>query len=80
MSWHRADRPGVPGMEGQVNKRERFNRDIERFEVARLCALFPEIGPDDIREIFNMGFNFGFCEGLGAAKRSIQKAIDEEMA
>lgn len=59
-----------------MKKRERFNRDIERREVARLYALCPDIAPKDIEEIFNAGFGFGFCEGLGAAKRMIQKAID----
>lgn len=59
-----------------MKKRERFNRDIEVREVARLNGLFPELDAKDIQEIFHSGFGFGLCEGISAAKRMIQKAID----
>lgn len=67
MSWHRADRPGVPGMEGKVNIREGLNYTIERKEMDRLSKAHPDLRWEAIRDVFHAGFGFGFCEGSASS-------------
>lgn len=57
-----------------MKKRELLTDKIEQGEVSRLCVLYSDILPDVIRGIFHVGFGFGLCEGVGAAKRRKRRA------
>jgi hypothetical protein len=52
-----------------MKKRELLTSEIERREIARLSKAYPDITYEAIRGIFHVGFGFGLCEGVGAAKR-----------
>ena len=52
-----------------MKKRELITYGIERREIARLSKAYPDITYAAIRGIFHVGFGFGLCEGVGAAKR-----------
>jgi len=52
-----------------MKKRELLTSEIERREIARLSKAYQDITYATIRGIFHVGFGFGLCEGVGAAKR-----------
>jgi len=56
-----------------MKKRELITYRIERREIARLSKAYPDITYEAIRGIFHVGFGFGLCEGVGAAKRIEQR-------
>jgi len=53
----------------EMKKRELLTCEIERREIARLSKTYPDITHEAIHGIFHVGFGFGLCEGVGAAKR-----------
>jgi len=61
-----------------MKKRELLTHEIERREIARLSKTYPDITHEAIRGIFHVGFGFGLCEGIGAAKRRASLARIEE--